>query len=87
MSQRAAVQLFERLGGAMFGNPNVALERDHPILHRFDGARSVHSARRVAQRDACASGKRRNDADGPIWPTEGRPVVPAGQRQASLVVK
>ena len=45
----------------------VILDRDQSILNRFDGARSVHSVRRVAQRDACASGKRRNDADGPIF--------------------
>jgi len=32
------------------------------------------------------SGKRRNDADGRIWPTEGRFFAPAGRRYASLVV-
>ena len=35
----------------------------------FDGAKSVHSARHATQRDACVSGKLRNDDDGPIWPT------------------
>jgi hypothetical protein len=52
----------------------------------FDGAKSVHSARHATQRDACVSGKLRNDDDGLIWPTEGRFFTPAGRRYASLVV-
>jgi len=32
------------------------------------------------------SGKRGNDADGRIWPTEGRFFAAAGRRYASLVV-
>jgi len=35
----------------------------------FDGDKSVWPARRGAKRDAVASGKLRNDADGPICPT------------------
>ena len=39
-------------------------------MKSFDGGNPVHSARRCAQRDAIASGKRRNDADGAVFPTQ-----------------
>ncbi len=55
-------------------------------IDSFDGAKSVHSGRRGAQRDAFVSGKRRNAPDGRIWPTEGRFFALAGLRYAPLVV-
>ncbi|MGI9385300.1 MAG: hypothetical protein ACR2PO_19280, partial [Methyloligellaceae bacterium] len=45
-----------------------------------------HSVRRGALRDAGASGKLRNDADGRNGPTEGRYFAPAGRRYDPLVV-
>ena len=56
------------------------------IIDPSDGVKSARSARRGAQRDAGASGKRRNDADGRIWPTEGGIFAPAGLRYGPLVV-
>ncbi len=53
------------------------LEHDRLIWDRFDGAKSVRSARRGGPRDAGPSGKRRNDAEEPIWPTKGRFFAPA----------
>jgi hypothetical protein len=46
---------------------NARVCSDH--IDPFDGAKSVHSARHATQRDACVSGKLRNDDDGLIWPT------------------
>ena len=61
-------------------------EPKEAIVDPSDGVKSARSARRGAQRDAGASGKRRNDADGRICPTEGRIFAPAGLRYGPLVV-
>ena len=44
-------------------------------MESFDGGKPVHSARRGAQRDAIASGKRCNAADGPVFPTITRIIT------------
>jgi hypothetical protein len=54
------------------------LERFSVDRAQFDGSKSARSARRGAQRDAGASGKRRNAAEGPICPTAGRVLSRAG---------
>ncbi|MEP5026238.1 MAG: hypothetical protein ABJS32_08720 [Anderseniella sp.] len=56
------------------------------VIDPVDGAKSVHSGRRGARRDAGASGKRRNAPDGRIWPTGGRFFALAGRRYAPLMV-
>jgi len=38
-------------------------------METFDGGKPAHLARRGGQRDAIASGKHRNDADGSVFPT------------------
>jgi hypothetical protein len=55
-------------------------------INPFDGVKSGQSGRRGAQRDAGASGKRRNAPDGRIWPTEDRFFALAGRHYAPLVV-
>ena len=44
-------------------------------MESFDGGKPVHSARRGAQCDAIASGKRCNAADGPVFPTITRIIT------------
>jgi hypothetical protein len=47
-------------------------------LADFMGTKSVRPGRRGVKRDAEASGERRNEPGGVIYPTEGRALLDAG---------
>ena len=75
------------MGSAAQGQTSGAAARALSInTESFDGDESVQPGRRGAQRDAGASGKRRNAPDGRMRPTGGRLLAPAEHRYAPLVV-